>query len=102
MNDPGMIHHARFTAVIILLLTFGAAAGVAQTLTSTFQFTASGYIGTAATVNTPFQGYTFTDAAITVTEIAFTAMIRCAVVGVACALTILRSHEVDLRRSGRG
>ncbi len=54
---------------VICLLTLGAFAGSAQTLTSTFQFTASGLIGTLATATTPFQGQTFTNAAITITAI---------------------------------
>ena len=50
----------------IWLLTFGAFAGMAQTLTTTFQFTASGYVGNPATATTPFQGQMFTNASITV------------------------------------
>jgi hypothetical protein len=46
---------------------------MAQSLTSTFHFTVSGFIGTPATAATPFQGQTFTNAAITVTEVANTA-----------------------------
>lgn len=55
------------TAVLICYSTFGAVVGLAQTLTSTFQFTASGFIGTPATATTPFQGQMFTNSAITIT-----------------------------------
>jgi hypothetical protein len=55
------------------LLMFGAFAGMAQTLTSTFTFTASGYLGTPATATTPFQGQVFTNATITITAIGNTA-----------------------------
>jgi hypothetical protein len=48
---------------LLLLLVFGAFAGMAQTLTCTFQFTGSGTIGTLA----------FTNAAITVTTVGNTA-----------------------------
>ena len=54
---------------LVALLIGGAFAGLAQTLTSTFQFNGSGYIGTPATASTPFQGQTFTNAAITVTTV---------------------------------
>ena len=47
----------------ICLLMFGAFAGMAQTLTCTFQFTGSGTLGTQA----------FTNAAITVTTVGNTA-----------------------------
>src|ERR1035441_7741864 len=57
----------------LLLLTFGAIAGMAQTLISTFTFTASGYVGTPATATTPFQGQVFTNAMITITAIGNTA-----------------------------
>jgi hypothetical protein len=52
----------KITAVpsVICLLTFGAVAGMAQTLTCTFQFIASGTLGTQ----------TFTNAAITITTTA--------------------------------
>jgi hypothetical protein len=46
---------------------------MSQTLTSTFTFTASGYLGTPATATTPFQGQVFTNAAITITAIGNTA-----------------------------
>src|ERR1039457_1896623 len=58
---------------LLWLLMFGAFAGKTQTLTSTFQFTGSGLIGTPATATTPFTGKTFTNAAITVTSVASTA-----------------------------
>lgn len=46
---------------------------MAQTLTSTFHFTGSGFIGTPATASTPFQGQTFSSAAITIVAVANTA-----------------------------
>lgn len=52
---------------LVWLFTFCAFAGIAQTLTTTFTFTSSGYIGTPATATTPFQGQTFTNARITIT-----------------------------------
>ena len=55
------------------LLMFSAFAGMAQILTSTLTFTASGYIGTPATATTPFQGQTFTNASITITAVGNTA-----------------------------
>jgi hypothetical protein len=58
---------------LVCLFTFCAFAGMAQTLTTTFQFSANGYIGTPATATTPFQGKTFTNAAITITAIGNTA-----------------------------
>jgi uncharacterized protein (TIGR03437 family) len=64
------------TAIRISLtwfLTFGAFAGVAQTLTSTIQATASGIIGTPATATSPSTGQVFTNATITVTQVANTA-----------------------------
>lgn len=54
---------------LMLILMCGAFSGMAQTLTSTFTFTASGYLGTPATATTPFQGQVFTNAAITITSI---------------------------------
>ena len=67
----------RFNALRVLLLPwilmFGASAGIAQTLTTTFQFTGSGLIGTPATATTPFQGQVFTNAAITVSAVGNTA-----------------------------
>ena len=50
---------------LICLLTFGAFAGMAQTVTCTFQFTASGTLGTKA----------FTNAAVTITTVGKTANI---------------------------
>jgi hypothetical protein len=76
LDERKEIDPMRTTPLIISLIclsTFGAFAGTAQTLTSTFQFTGSGLIGTPATVSTPFNGQTFTNAAITVTAIANTA-----------------------------
>src|ERR1017187_7830495 len=58
---------------LIWLLLFGAIAGMAQTLISTFTFSASGYVGTPATATTPFQGQGFTNATITITAIGNTA-----------------------------
>jgi len=58
---------------LICFLTFGAFAGMAQTLTCTFQFTASGVIGTPATATTPFVGQTFTNASVTITTVGNTA-----------------------------
>jgi hypothetical protein len=58
---------------LICLLMFGAFAGMAQTLTSTFHFTGSGFIGTPATAGTPFQGQTFSSAAVTIVAVANTA-----------------------------
>jgi hypothetical protein len=49
---------------------FGACGGIAQTITYSFQFTASGLIGTLATATTPFEGKTFTNAAVTVSAVA--------------------------------
>jgi hypothetical protein len=54
---------------LVWLLMFGAIAGMAQSLTSTFSFTASGYLGTPATATSPFQGQTFTNASVTITAI---------------------------------
>ena len=54
-------------------LYFLASVAFAQTLTSTFQFTGSGLIGIPATPTTPFQGQTFTNAAINVTTVGSTA-----------------------------
>jgi hypothetical protein len=47
---------------LIWVLLCGALAGMAQaqTITATYTFTASGYIGTPATATTPFQGQVFT------------------------------------------
>src|ERR1035441_9871205 len=58
---------------LICLLTFGAFAGMAQTLTSTIQATASGLIGTLATATSPFKGQVFTNATVTITQVANTA-----------------------------
>ena len=58
---------------LIWFLLFGAFAGMAQTLTSTFTFTASGYLGTPATATTPFQGQVFTNASVAITAIGNTA-----------------------------
>jgi hypothetical protein len=55
--------------ILALLLSLGAVRGGAQTLTSTFQFTASGFVDTPATATAPFQGKTFTNSAITITAI---------------------------------
>ena len=59
----------RKNAPLAWLLSLTASVGTAQTLISTFQFSASGYLGTPATATTPFQGQTFTNAAITITAI---------------------------------
>ena len=48
---------------VVFLLTFGAFAGMAQTLTCTFQFVGSGTIGTQS----------FTNANMTITTVGFTA-----------------------------
>jgi hypothetical protein len=53
------IHAAKLTAITSFLLTFGAFAGRAQTLTCTFQFVGSGTIGTRS----------FTNASITITTV---------------------------------
>jgi hypothetical protein len=58
---------------LVRLLMFYACGAMAQTLTSTFQFSASGYIGTPATATTPFQGQTFTNANFTITAVGNTA-----------------------------
>jgi hypothetical protein len=58
---------------LIWLLGCSAFAGMAQTLTSTLQVTASGLIGTLATATSPFNGQVFTNATVTITQVANTA-----------------------------
>lgn len=57
---------------LICLFMWCAIAGMAQTLSYIFQFTASGLNGTPATATTPFQGQTFSNAAITIVGVANT------------------------------
>jgi hypothetical protein len=61
------------TLKLLFTLLLGVCTCMAQTLTSSFTFTASGYIGTPATATTPFQGQTFTNANIIITGIGNTA-----------------------------
>jgi len=61
------------TLKLLFTLLFGVCTCMAQTLTSTFTFTASGYIGTPATATTPFQGQTFTNANIIIAGVGNTA-----------------------------
>ena len=61
------------TLKLLFTLFFGVCTCMAQTLISTYTFTASGYIGTPATATTPFQGQTFTNANIVISGVGNTA-----------------------------
>jgi hypothetical protein len=79
-------------ARVVFLLTFGAFAGTAQTLTCTFQFVGSGTVGTQS----------FTNADITITTVAFTANINQYAYGPPPDVTIIGNTSTSIAISGVG